>query len=168
MINGDIMKKIIIILFSLISGTLLIISLLCHIATYIGYDLSEQFSMIYYVHILVIFLGIPVVLDRNSNYGIYYMKPIIAIILFGIYTLMFFIYTMLLLDGGGPEVVGTKFALVSHGRVIREIAQDEYVLYKLLVFRRITSFWIVFLATFTYQYVIRVKANGMNRLSSRV
>jgi hypothetical protein len=67
-----------------------------------------------------------------------------AVIGFFAYALINFALFFLLSEGGVPAVRDGKYVLHNHGKVIRELSEDEYELQKAYVLRGFSGHWMVF------------------------
>lgn len=61
-----------------------------------------------------------------------------------IYSIMNFVMNLSMIDGGTPEVYEDGFALFYRGEFTREITEKEYILFRRLLVRAFSGYWMVF------------------------
>jgi hypothetical protein len=136
-------------------------ALIVHIAALMGIDVSDNFPVVWVLHVGIFVVFIPFVFSSRKSLG---AKPTFAqiraafpmwVVRLGIcifaYALVNFALFMLKTEGGNPSIVDGKFVLMNHGALIRELTAAEYSTFKANVVRGFSGHWLVFyFAPFAY------------------
>lgn len=61
-----------------------------------------------------------------------------------VYGLLNFVIFMSLNEGGGPQIRDGKYVLTSHGKLIRELTEEEYHQQRAYVVRGFSGHWMLF------------------------
>jgi hypothetical protein len=129
-------------------------SLIVHAVTFLGVDLSQTLPWVWGLHIGIFVVCIPMAFSARSlgRRGDYWLKllalmprwVLTVIIAFFIYAFVNFGLFLILSEGGVPEELDGKYVLYSHGKVIRELTEEEFHLQQAYVIRGFSGHWMVF------------------------
>jgi hypothetical protein len=138
---------------SLVAFAGFFMSLLVHVTTFFGIDPSKHVPFVWALHLGIFVVFIPMVIYqrpklRKNNWRIfidavprwarYAVKGFFA------YALINFALFFYLSGGGVPEVRDGRYVLHNHGKVIRELSEDEYELQNAYVLRGFSGHWMLF------------------------
>jgi hypothetical protein len=138
----------------------LIFSGLAHIATFFGINPQRVFPAVWGLHVLLFVVWFPVIfMSRKlctkenrkdfikiiTRHAPFWMKAL-SVALF-IYAFFNFFYTVFALNEGGvPSIRDGKKVLESHGRIIRQLTEQEYELHQAYGVRTFSGHWMIFYA----------------------
>lgn len=157
--------------YTALSGFLL--ALAAHIATICGVDVSARVPAVWGLHAGIFIVFIPMVFSMRKTIG---TKPTFAeiraafppwVVVFGIclfaYVLLNFVFMFILGSvGGNPSMVGGKYILENHGKLIREITEAEYREAMANTIRGFSGHWLIFyFAPFAYFILRNEPLNSM-------
>jgi hypothetical protein len=118
-------------------------SVLVHSLTFIGISAAEYVPWVWVLHLGIFIAIIPLVGKRDLLAGVPpWASTAVAIV--SVYAIVNFFLFILLVRGGGPEIVNGKYVLASHGSVIRELSEREYHWQQAYVLRGFSGHWMMF------------------------
>jgi hypothetical protein len=135
------------------------ISLVVHLLTFLGLNISEHVPWIWVLHLGIFVFGVPMVfssinLEGRKDFWRKYFAPMphwVRYVVYGFfaYTAINFIIFFALTHEGSPDIRGGKYVLRSDGRpedqrVIREISKEEYDLRNDRILRGFSGHWMIF------------------------
>lgn len=131
-----------------------VLSLLVHLLSLFGVDVASIFKPVWFLH-FGLFLIIPLViffeqkaLKTRSKLAwakLALPKRIsLSRKLIQVYAVVSFVIFMFLSEGGAPNIKDGKYILHNHGKLIRELTQDEYKTFIVNEMRFFSTFWIFF------------------------
>ena len=137
------------------AAVVLIVSLVVHLSTFLGIDPMARWPGVMFIHVTIFPPFIAAICYANRIGGPEQERqnraisaaPLLLRIVTGIffaYALVNFAIFMVLNEGGGPEQRGGKYLLTSHGRVIRELSENEYYRQQGYVVRGFSGHWMLF------------------------
>jgi hypothetical protein len=130
------------------------VSLLVHLLTFAGVDVSSRFPYVWSLHIGGLFLvWIPFVLLNRSGFGkqlkfgemtsgVPTWASLIVAAVFA-YMILNFILCDHLLGGGGADIVNGQYVLTSHGHILAHLTEREYHLDRAYELRMFSGGWLV-------------------------
>ena len=128
-------------------------SLLVHLITFLGIDPSKHMPFVWGLHLGIFVVFIPMAIyqrrtRRNENWraslDVTPRWAQYAVMAFLAYALINFALFFFLSEGGVPSVRDGKYVLHNHGKVVRELSEDEYELQKAYVLRGFSGHWMIF------------------------
>jgi len=139
----------------------LALSAMVHGATFLGVDLIEKFQLVWGLHLgifpLFFLMILAIRIEEKDSYGFlrkslswkrfFAPMPIWAkYVTYALlaYALINFALFLFLSEGGTPELRDGKYVLHDHGRIIRELTEQEYHLQKAYVLRGFSGHWMYF------------------------
>ena len=138
----------------------LVSSAVAHLSTFMGINPQRVVPKVWVLHVLIFVVWIPLVIssrnactkeNRKDFWKIAtrnapgWMK-ILSLTLF-VYAFFNFFYTIQVLNEGGvPSELDGKKVIHSHGRVIRELTDEEYEKHQAYEVRTFSGHWMVFYA----------------------
>jgi hypothetical protein len=137
------------------AATVLIVSLVVHVSTFLGIDPMAKWPGVMFIH-LAIFPPFIAALYYSSRTGgkepgnqdrVFQSAPLWLQILTGVffaYAFVNFAAFMILTEGGGPHERDGKYVLTSHGTVLRELSKAEYHQHQAYVVRGFSGHWMLF------------------------
>jgi hypothetical protein len=136
----------------------LVFSALAHISTFFGINPQSMFPAVWGLHVLLLVVWFPVIfMSRKictkenrkdfikiiTKHAPFWMKAL-SVALF-IYAFFNFFYTVFALNEGGvPSIFAGKKVLESHGKIIRELTDQEYELHQAYGVRTFSGMWLIF------------------------
>lgn len=137
------------------AAAVLIVSLAAHVSTFLGIDPMTRWPGVMFIHVAIFPPFIAAICYANRIGGPEEKRQEKAMnaaprwlrILTGfffVYTFVNFAIFIVLNEGGGPEERDGKYLLMSHGRVIREITEEEYHRQQAYVVRGFSGHWMMF------------------------
>ena len=152
----------------------LILSLTAHLATFVGIDPMQVCPWVWFLHMGIFVVWIPVVFLSNrctkdqrkkdhlqvamQNSPAWMQKlvgPLFTYVLFN------FFFTIFFLQGGyTPRQVNGQFSLTDHGKLVRNITQAEYHRQQAYQVRAFSGHWILFYALASLVLYPTAKSQG--------
>jgi hypothetical protein len=141
-------------LFGLLALLGFILSLAVHIASLFHIDVAQYFSFVWVLHLGIFVVFIPFVFISRKLFG-NRLSPnflqdnfSVQVIMLGkiilFYVVINFILFMIQSEGASPSILNGKFALTNHGKLVREITENEYHLFQARVLRGFSGHWLMF------------------------
>lgn len=129
-------------------------SVVVHLSTFFGLDLTETFPAVWLLHLGIFLVFVPMVfsvrsLGRRPDFWQKFFAPMpawiqsIVICLF-FYVLVNFVLFFFLMSGGSPSEINGKYVLQTHGQMVRELTVQEYHQQKAYVLRGFSGHWMIF------------------------
>lgn len=157
-----------------LSAFCLVASALTHFSTFLGINPQRAFPPVWAFHVLLFVVWIPMVsLCREicagdnrkdywkiaTHYAPYWMKVLCIALL--VYTFFNFFFTIFVLNEGGvPAKLNGKKVLHSHGRVIRELTDEEYEKHQAYSVRTFSGHWMLFYCVAMTVFYSRMRQNS--------
>lgn len=148
-------------LISIVAFTGFAVSFVIHAATFWGVDLISGHLWVWALHIGIFPLGGLLFFSLRDLFPmweggqvwkkVYASMPTwlrYAAYAFFAYALINFLLFFLLSEGGSPDFRDGKFVLHDHGKIIRELTEEEYRLQMAYVLRFFSGHWMFFYLTF--------------------
>jgi hypothetical protein len=137
------------------AATLLIVSLVVHVSTFLGIDPMAKWPGVMFIHLAIFppFIAAIYYAERTSRKGregqdkVFKSAPLWLRTLAGVffaYALVNFAVFLILNEGGGPHERDGKYVLTSHGTVLRELSKAEYHRQQAYVVRGFSGHWMMF------------------------
>jgi hypothetical protein len=137
------------------------LSVMVHGVTFLGVDLIEEFPLVWGLHLgifpLFFLMMIAIRIEEKDSYGFFskfpFWKKFFAPMpqwakyltyAFLAYALINFALFFFLSEGGTPELRDGNYVLHDHGRIIRELTEQQYRLKKAYVLRGFSGHWMYF------------------------
>lgn len=135
-----------------------IFSLIAHLTTFLGINPQAVFPPIWLLHIGIFVVWIPTVFllrktFKKTGRGRFWKTAFsnaprwmqALCLFFFIYAFFnFFITVFVLAQGGVPSIVNGKKVLQSHGEVIKELTDKDFLRYQAYTFRAFSGHWMFF------------------------
>jgi hypothetical protein len=141
-------------LFGLLALLGFILSLTVHIASLFQIDVAQHISFVWVLHLGVFVVFMPFILICRKLFGNrlspnflqdnFSIQVIILGKLIMFYAVINFILFMIQSEGASPSVLNGKFALTNHGKLVREITENEYHLFQARVLCGFSGHWLIF------------------------
>jgi hypothetical protein len=134
----------------------LILSAAAHFSTYLGVDPQERFPYIWLLHIGIFVVCLPAfaiqgMLPRGDGgkfkpfeYAPKWMRLLMGVAF--IYAIVNFVIFIFLMSSGSPYRENGRFVLKDHGKLVRQITEQEYHQYKAYEVRGFSGHWMLFYA----------------------
>lgn len=132
----------------------LILSLLVHLLALIGANIVATFPLVWFLHLGIFLVIIPLIffeqksLKTQSKFALSKsMLPRsieVSRKVLSVYLIVSFGVCIFLSDGGIPDIRDGKYILHNHGKLIRELTQNEYKTFLMNEMRFFSTFWIFF------------------------
>lgn len=131
-----------------------IAALIVHLAAISQLFMIQDFSFVWVLHVGVFAVFVPFVFSARKNFGntipfqllrelfppwVLYAGKILML-----YVVVNFIIFMIRSEWASPSILNGKFMLTEHGKIIREITEDEYHFYKNNILRGFSGHWLIF------------------------
>lgn len=142
-------------LWSFSAGAVLLISMVVHGSTFLGNDPMEVIPGVMWITLLIFPLFIAALayvtkigaarhikIDKVIAYCPLWLRVMTG--MFFVYALVNFAIVGVLSEGGGPHKRAGRFVLQSHGRIIRELTEEEYHQHRAYVVRGFSGHWMLF------------------------
>jgi hypothetical protein len=152
----------------------LVASGVVHFSTFLGINLQRIFPPVWGLHVLIFVVWIPVVLfgqkickkDTRKDFwkiatrnAPKWMK-VLCTALF-VYAFFNFFFTIFILNEGGvPSELDGKKVIHSHGKVIRELTDEEYEKHQAYTVRSFSGHWLIFYAISMTVLYSKMKENS--------
>jgi len=131
------------------------VSLVVHLLTFAGVDVSSRFPYVWLLHAGFFFVWIPFVLLSGKGFQMRRLAigeimsgfPTWASVITGAmfaYAILNFFLCDRLMGGGNANIVDGQYVLASHGRFLARLTQSEYHLHKAYELRIFSGTWLVF------------------------
>ena len=125
-----------------------------HVASLAGVDVSQRIPFVWLLHVGIFVVFVPFVLSsrkvlgaKPSLSGMRALVPnwvFIAGATISAYALLNFVLFIVATQGGNPAILDGRYVLQSHGHLIREITQSEYVAFRANELRGFSGHWLMF------------------------
>jgi len=128
-------------------------SLLVHLTTFFGIDLSRSVPWVWVLHMGIFVLFIPMLIVQGVKPKKDYWNKLLAdmprwagyaLKFFFVYVPINFLLFIFLARGGVPEERDGKYVLNNHGTITRELSEVEYEWQKAYVLRGFSGHWMIF------------------------
>jgi hypothetical protein len=130
-------------------------SLIVHLLTYKSVDVFDLYPDAWLLHVggLVVMFAAAVSLRNKYGGSLTYQEiPKAALPAWawrmtyaaGIYTVVNFALFLYNVEGGSPDIRDGRYVLANHGKIIRELTEDEYHIQRVYVARGFSGHWILF------------------------
>jgi hypothetical protein len=138
-----------------LAAVVLVVSLVVHVSTFFGVDPMEVFPGVMFIHLAIFppFIAAVVYVKKVSRQTgraeekLFDLAPKWMRVVVGgffVYAIANFIIFIFLVQGGGPEQRGSKYYLMSHGHIIRELSEAGYHQMQGYVVRGFSGHWMLF------------------------
>jgi hypothetical protein len=140
---------------SAFAALLLLISLAVHGLTFLGIDPMEAIPGVMWIHGLIFLPFIAALIyaegaggpkdqrqTKVMRHAPLWLKIITGV--FFVYAFVNFTSFLILSEGGGPEMRDGGYVIASHGRIIRELTEQEYHQQQAYVVRGFSGHWMLF------------------------
>ena len=142
-------------LLSAVSSIAFGISLIAHIITFIGSNLTALYPWIWLLHVGIFPLLFFVIRssqatkqkDPTSLKTMFTPFPAyikLALIIFFVYAIINFVISISLLEGGTPSIESGAYVLQNRGTFIRALTEGEYLQYQAYTLRAFSGHWLIF------------------------
>lgn len=158
-------------LFGLLALLGFIASLAVHIATLFQIDVAQYIPFVWVLHLGIFVVFIPFVFISRKLFGSRLSPNFLQdnfptqVIMLGkvimFYAVINFILFMIQSEGASPSVLNGKFALTSHGKLLREISENEYHVFQARVLRGFSGHWLIFYFVPLAFFLFRKKTSPM-------
>jgi len=137
------------------AAAVLLVSLAVHASTFLGVDPMAECPGVMFIHLTIFppFIAAIYYSSRATGPGQKHLDPVVNSAplwlrgltgVFFVYALVNFGIFLILNEGGGPHEQDGKFVLSSHGKVLRELSEEEYHQQQAYVVRGFSGHWMVF------------------------
>jgi hypothetical protein len=144
----------------------LLLSAAAHFSTYMGIDPQERFPYIWLLHIGIFIVWLPAVAvqgmlprDEKGRFKPFQFAPRWMQLLTGVafvYALVNFAVFIFLISSGSPYKENGQYVLKDHGKLVRQITEQEYHQYRAYEVRGFSGHWMIF-----YLAAMTMLASGM-------
>jgi len=147
-------------IFFIIAVVGFILGTLVHIISILEINLQKDLPFIWVLHLVVFVVFIPAVLELKKNKELnkrmnpikqfktmvkFFPKPLVILTAFFLfYTLFNFLFSMSLLQGGGPNIINGEYVLSNHGKILRTLTEVEYYKFQAHELRAFSGHWMLF------------------------
>ena len=141
-----------------LAGVGLVLSLVVHLSTFAGVNPEAAFPGVWGLHVGFLALWVPAILvarrrsiaagPGSERSGIMehaprWLRAVCSV--FFAYAFFNFFFTIFVLNrGGGPRVIDGRKVLHNHGKIIRELTDEEYERHQAYVARTFSGHWMLF------------------------
>ncbi len=142
--------------FAFLAAAGLLLSIVVHFSTFLGFDPISRFPLVWLLHIGIFVVFIPAIIAANkapatkttSSASLFPNAPrwlIVAVGVFFAYALINFVILMYLMRDGSPTRRDNgSFAITDHGRFVRKISEQEFHRYQAYEVRGFSGHWMAF------------------------
>jgi len=151
--------------FSYIAAAGLILSIVVHLLSLFGIDVSGPVPFVWMLHLGIFVVWFPAILELRKNQEIkeikaksginpikFYStifkgipKPLMYFMIFIlVYATLNFFFFMKFSGGGGPGIQNGKYVIENHGTILKEITESQYFSMKANEIRGFSGVWMVF------------------------
>jgi len=157
-----------------LAALILVISVAAHASSFLGIDPMAVIPGVMFIHLLIFppFIaalhytnkaggssnGLDTVLEQAPGW----MQVMTGVCF--VYVIVNFLIFMVLSEGGGPDKRDGKYFLTDHGRIVREITEQEYVRHEAYVVRGFSGHWMFFSGAALTLLVGAGKARPMSKV----
>jgi hypothetical protein len=154
----------------------LVSSAVAHFSTFLGINPQRVFPPVWALHFLIFVVWVPVVFScrkictKNNQKDFWkiamrnapgWMK-VLSVVLFAYAFFNFFFTIFILNEGGVPSELEGKKVIHSHGKVIRELTNEEYEAHQAYNVRTFSGHWMIFYAAGMTVLYSKMKGNSNN------
>lgn len=146
----------------------LFVSVFLHFSTYLGVSIFATSSYVHLMTVISFFaLGATVLVERSENYtngkfedklkksGPWYLGKVHRYLRW--YVIAVFIFSVIILSDGQPQIENGKYILSRQGTTIKEISYDSFLFLKRTELRLFSSLWLgfIFPAYIYFKYAVK-------------
>ena len=171
--------------FGILAATGFLAALIVHALTFTQIDLTGLFPYVWSLHIGIFVVFFPFIWSARKSLGagaatknLLSSLPrwaSVALIVVFVYAIVNFAVFFYLSEGGGPDIRNGQFILHSHGRLIRQLSEDEYHLKKAYELRGYSGHWLLFYVLPAFYFLLQRRTgstgtppSGSSPLAGRV
>jgi hypothetical protein len=145
-----------------------ILSLFVHLLSLFGVDVASIFKPIWFLHIGLFLVVVPIIFFEQKSLStlnkfaraksVLPRRISLSRKVLHVYAVVNFVIWVFLSEGGTPDIRDGKYILHNHGKLMRELTQNEYKLFLINKMRFFSGIWLVFyFESFAYLVYLRDK-----------